>query len=45
MEDAGSQLEPVQRDFNGGQRTLAHDLLPSVLVEQRTTAHDAQEGH
>lgn len=45
MEDAGSQFEPIQRNFDGRQRTLPHDLLPSVLVEQSTAAHDTQEGH
>lgn len=45
MEDAGPQFEPVQRHLDGRQRTLAHDLLPAVLVEQHAAAHDAQEGH
>lgn len=45
VEHAGSQFEPVQRHFDGGQRTLPHDLLPAVLVEQSSAAHDTQEGH
>lgn len=45
VEDTGSQFEPVQRDFDGRQRTLAHDLLPAVLVEQSSAAHHTQEGH
>lgn len=45
VEDTGSQSEPVQTDFDGRQRTLSHDLLPPVLVEQNTAAHNAQERH
>lgn len=45
MEDARPQAEPVQRNLDGGQRTLAHDLLAAVLIEQSAAAHHTQEGH